>query len=758
MRIVLIITALLVMSNLGWSQKYDLNNYHNLKCKGPVPDIITNSLIDELDKHKRERIEGVGYAKSQEYYEDINVELNKLLNSGLVLFNDPITNYVSDVGNKLMESDGDLSGLQFFTMRSNVVNAFVTQQGVVFVTQGLIAQLENEAQLAYILAHEISHYKLEHNITKFKERIQVMNEGGSYSRRIKALSKYSKDKEYSADSMGIAVYNKAGYNLDDLYNVFDVLSYSYLPFDLVDMPLDYFNTDMYKIPEEFFTSEFPRISFEEDYDDSKSSHPNIASRREKLEHWVDEYSSWGDLVYSVSEEEFKHVRDIARFESLRNDLLRAKPVDALYSAFLLEEKYPDNRYIQVAKAKAWSQLISLREGGKFYKQITKPSKVQGPPHQLFQLVRGTYRPALYSMALRSIYDIKTQFPEDEELKKIYKFAIQELAKADKFKPDDYKDLTLDEGLNQFNTVKDSIHRADSLAALNEGGEKEEEEDEKMSKYEKIRSQNDPETAAIVQDSFNLDEYYLYGLSDVIDSNFMETYNSLEKEVEEQEEYEDWLDNMRRSEKKKRRKKFAKYGMRREIDDIVLLSPEVSLYKGSGDEKVKQSLSAAEYLEEKLAKSTMETSVNYTTLSSKNHGLSNAEYLNDQSFAMNSIRQITFFDDVNLFPVEYDQLIEFREKYNTTNLGIFLIEGTKQPVLTFSMVYTIYIPPLFAYQLGSRILKRNEVEYTFGLFDISSDYFDIEAVQTKVLNGSKSKLNMYHVLQYYLNQLPKSYEE
>ncbi|MGM0478715.1 MAG: M48 family metallopeptidase [Bacteroidota bacterium] len=729
-----------------------------MKCEGSVPEIITNSLLDELDKHKKERIEGVGYAKSQEYYEDINIELNKILNSGLVLFNDPITDYVKKVGEKLVRSDKSLDDLQFFTMRSNVVNAFVTQQGVVFVTQGLIAQLENEAQLAYILAHEISHYKLEHNITKYKESIRVMNEGGSYSRRIKALSKYSKEKEYAADSMGIAVYNKAGYNLQDLYNVFDVLSYSYLPFDLVDLPLDYFNTEMYEIPEQFFTDEFPRISFEEDYDDSKSSHPNIASRREKLETWVDDYSKWGDVVYNVSEDEFKEVRDIARFESLRNDLLRVKPVDVLYSAFLLEEKYPDNRYIQVSRAKAWSQLISLREGGKFYKQITKPSKVQGPPHQMFQLIRGTFRPALYTMALRNIYDIKSQFPEDEELKKIYKFAIQELAKADKFKPDDYKDLTLAEGLERFQTVKDSIHLADSLAALNEGEDEEDEEEEKMSKYDKIRSQNNPETAAIVQDSFDLDEYYLFGLSDVIDSAFMETYNSLEKEVEEQEEYEDWISNMRRSEKKKREKEFEKYGMRREIDDIVLLSPEVAMYKRNGDEKVKQSLSASEYLEEKLAQTNRGASVNYTTLSSENHGLSNAEYLNDQSFAMNSVRQITFFDDINLFPVEYDQLTEFREKYNTTNLGIFLIEGTKQPVLTFSMVYTMYIPPLFVYQLGTRLLKRNEVEYTFALFDISSDYFDIEAVQTKILNGSKSKLNMYHVLQYYLNELPKSYEK
>jgi len=72
--------------------------------------------------------------------------------SGRVLFGDPVSEYVNTVADKLLENEPELrSKLRFYCLKSNVTNAFATNQGMIFVTLGLIAQLENEAQLAQVL-------------------------------------------------------------------------------------------------------------------------------------------------------------------------------------------------------------------------------------------------------------------------------------------------------------------------------------------------------------------------------------------------------------------------------------------------------------------------------------------------------------------------------------------------------------------------------------------------------------------------------
>jgi predicted Zn-dependent protease len=125
--------------------------------------------------------------------------------SGKVIFNDPVTIYINKVADYILADEPELrKKLRFYTLKTNTPNAFSTDQGVVLVTTGLIAQLENEAQLGFILCHEIIHYIEKHVRNGYVENKNITKGRGEYSglsyrSRISQLSKYSKDLEFEAD-------------------------------------------------------------------------------------------------------------------------------------------------------------------------------------------------------------------------------------------------------------------------------------------------------------------------------------------------------------------------------------------------------------------------------------------------------------------------------------------------------------------------------------------------------------------------------
>jgi predicted Zn-dependent protease len=112
-----------------------------------------------------------GYSWKQE------VEIGKQADSEItaqygLYENEELSNYVSDLGQALLEVShlrrADTqekfrnTEFTFRVLDSPVVNAFALPGGYIYVTRGLLAHLNNEAQLAMVLGHEIAHVAARH--------------------------------------------------------------------------------------------------------------------------------------------------------------------------------------------------------------------------------------------------------------------------------------------------------------------------------------------------------------------------------------------------------------------------------------------------------------------------------------------------------------------------------------------------------------------------------------------------------------------
>ncbi len=647
--------------------------YSPLQSRGKMPEIFRTSTQDKIDESLKEDRPSMSEKEELIFLENVHYNVDELLHSGLVLYGDPATKYVQNVATTLLNGAPRLKKkLQFYVLKSNVTNALSTEQGIIFVTLGLLAQLENEAQLAYVISHEIAHFQEDHVEKSYEERIKI-DHRASYDSRISLLSNHSKEKELEADKIGIELYHKAGYAKSELLSAFDVLMYSYLPFDEVPLPKSYFNNENLFVPDIYFPETINPILAEEEYDDSKSSHPNIRRRKDAIESAMANYSNWGKKKFLLEEAAFEEVREVARFESVRLSLAACDYGEALYNIFLLEKKYPNNLFLSRCKGQAWLGMAAFKVKGSFTKTVTKPSKVEGESHAMHYFLRELSKQQLLTLAIRQVEDVRKRFPEDAEINAIYEQTVAVLAGYSRYKLSDYRKINYETALERFERSKEAL-KQDTLATdtLNTV-----EQDESLSKYDKIKKKRNAEEAVSEEDEFDVEQFHLYAISDLLDDeNFKKAFREKRKEIEDLETEEE--ERLRNMSFRERELYFRNRGALSESGEIILVEPAFySFYYD--DDRPKNSAIATDIISSSIKKYCERFEINVYDITLNDLEKENTEKYNERVLLMNYLRQRMAHEEGAMFPVDYSYLDEMRADYGDAKLLFALGSHTKTRV-------------------------------------------------------------------------------
>lgn len=135
---------------------------------------------------------------------------------------------------------------RFKVLDNEAVNAFALPGGHVFITRGLLARLQNEAELVAVLGHEVGHVTLNHGEKRMEkaatatmgaELVGALLEAMTNEQSVGGFGKYatqmglqmaqlrhSRDDESEADERGVQLTAKLGYNPAGLIGVLEVLS------------------------------------------------------------------------------------------------------------------------------------------------------------------------------------------------------------------------------------------------------------------------------------------------------------------------------------------------------------------------------------------------------------------------------------------------------------------------------------------------------------------------------------------------------
>lgn len=173
------------------------------------------------------------------------IELGGNLVSGLLgaaplVDNAELQQYVNDVGFWVASQSRrkDLPW-RFGVIDSGGINAFAAPGGYIVITLGLFSLLENEAQLAGVLGHEISHVIRKHHLKALQKTMKRgiwgkigvraladKNDHETFDKMVNAgvqlyASGLDRNLEYEADKRGVVLAARAGY---DPYALLDVLT------------------------------------------------------------------------------------------------------------------------------------------------------------------------------------------------------------------------------------------------------------------------------------------------------------------------------------------------------------------------------------------------------------------------------------------------------------------------------------------------------------------------------------------------------
>ncbi len=162
----------------------------------------------------------------------------------------PVTQYVQSLGQRLVaEAPGYKWPFTFHVVSVGAINAFALPGGQVFVNLGTIQAAENEAQLAAVMAHEISHVVLQHSICNLvkERRVGIMSgigqiaagvllgdsAAGTLAQKGIGVSaglgflKMSRSAEEQADIMGVGILYDAGYDPRAMPQFFETIQDNY---------------------------------------------------------------------------------------------------------------------------------------------------------------------------------------------------------------------------------------------------------------------------------------------------------------------------------------------------------------------------------------------------------------------------------------------------------------------------------------------------------------------------------------------------
>jgi beta-barrel assembly-enhancing protease len=194
-------------------------------------------------KDAKEKADKVADLKMSDKEErQLGEKISELLVQRFGVYQDAaVTKYVSLVGSVLAQaSDRPKLDWQFVVLDTDGVNAYAAPGGFIHITRGALGLIKNEAELAGVLGHEITHVTEKHTVKAIEKakRVdfaadtaggsgltgEIINKLANVGFEVLFENRYDRGDELEADRVGIALANKVGYAPSGMISVLEKIT------------------------------------------------------------------------------------------------------------------------------------------------------------------------------------------------------------------------------------------------------------------------------------------------------------------------------------------------------------------------------------------------------------------------------------------------------------------------------------------------------------------------------------------------------
>ncbi len=326
-------------------------------------------------------------AEIKKIYTNRMEEIFSGFDKGHYLEDQALDQLINEITREITEKNAYLRKPELVCIDRRVaVNAYCTGEGLLGINIGLLHRAKTMDEVAFILAHEMSHWHLDHVNTLVQElttktSASQLRKSGKYKElsngNIEVLKSivysrygYTREKEEAADSMAFVLLKNTKYNASSYTSAFDLLDSAKIPKYTAKVNLDeWVHFDDYPFkgkwlsPLEESALKNPNATHFIFDKDSLNSHPNIARRRAKIESM--------DTITPVSrnselDSALQRKMDLEVISSAMK--VKSFPF-ALYHLLSMKNLMPEHDYLERALAHLFCQLYFLKKNHEFGKYI-----------------------------------------------------------------------------------------------------------------------------------------------------------------------------------------------------------------------------------------------------------------------------------------------------------------------------------------------------------------------------------------------------
>ena len=151
-----------------------------------------------------------------------------------------LQSYVSGIGMRIAQgSERPSLPWSFKVVDDPIVNAFALPGGFIYVSRGILAHFDSEAELAGVLGHEVGHVTARHSASQMsRQQLQQIGLGVGmvFSETVREYGqlamvglqlmnlRYSRGDESESDRLGLRYIGRLGYDPDAMMGVFQMLA------------------------------------------------------------------------------------------------------------------------------------------------------------------------------------------------------------------------------------------------------------------------------------------------------------------------------------------------------------------------------------------------------------------------------------------------------------------------------------------------------------------------------------------------------
>jgi hypothetical protein len=373
-------------------------SYKPIAVLDSIPVEIHNRMKDRLKQDEaaiqEPKAKASSYMKS--LYKGRFDYLVQTFNDDKFLVDSELNQYLTEILQTILQANPELPrDVSVYVYRSSIPNAVCYGEGTLAIALSLLARLENEDQVAFVLCHELAHHYKKHPDQKVKDltRLNFDKELNKQVKEIKnssygqytklkdlakgmelSLNRHGREHEFEADSIGLQLFLKTSYHVVAPVRTMEIL-------DSVDRTMypaqfdikKYFGWKDYAYKASW--AEYTKSDTwfaKKEVADSAKTHPSCQLRASALTRQLARTSKWPTNIPLKNDEVFNFIRTTSEFELVESEYHFKEYGKALFRSLMMLEQFPDNAYLHGMVGKCLYNLYENQKNHTIGKVLELP--------------------------------------------------------------------------------------------------------------------------------------------------------------------------------------------------------------------------------------------------------------------------------------------------------------------------------------------------------------------------------------------------